>query len=181
MSIRARLTIAFLVISLLPLTIVSIISWVTANRAIREGVLDHVESVATIQTHRLEAIVQQDLERLSLVGSRTQLRALLNRYNRDQDPDDVEAMNKILVDALDSIPDFEQISVLDLQGTVIASTSEGEIGEEFGRQAFFRSGRERPHLEIISEEGAEKLGLRLTGPLVLSDEIIGVHRTSSRS
>ncbi len=174
MSIRARLTIAFLVISLLPLTIVSIISWVTANRAIREGVLDHVKSVATIQAHRLEAIVQQDLERLSLVGSRTQLRALLNRYNRDQDPDDVEAMNKILVDALDSIPDFEQISVLDLQGTVIASTSEGEIGEEFGRQAFFRSGRERPHLEIISEEGAEKIGLRLTGPLVLSDEIIGV-------
>ncbi|HCA48572.1 MAG TPA: hypothetical protein DEP45_14820, partial [Armatimonadetes bacterium] len=173
MSIRARLTAAFLAISLLPLTIVSIISWTTANRAIREGVLDHVESVASIQAHRLEAIARQDLERLSLVGSRTQLRASLNRYNSEHSLDDVEVMNKILVDALDSIPDFEQISVLDLQGTVVASTSQSEIGKRFGQEAFFLSGRDRPHVEIIPEDG-EQIGMRLTGPLMLSDEKLGV-------
>ncbi|MGI5817380.1 MAG: response regulator, partial [Armatimonadota bacterium] len=174
MSIRARLTLAFLAISLLPLAIVSAIAWTTAHRSIREHVLDHLESVATVQANRLAAIVEQNLERLSLVASRTQLRIVLARYTREHDDVDVEMMNRILEDALYSIPSFEAILVLDLTGTVVASTDEERIGERLAREEFFVRGREGAVADIVFLDDAGEVKVLLAMPLTLNYEPIGV-------
>lgn len=174
MSIRARLTLAFLAISLVPLAVVSIISWTTARRSVRAEVLDHLESVATVQAHRLEAIVNQNLERLSLVASRTQLRICLDRYSRERQMADVENMNQILTDALDSIPAFEAISVLDLNGVVVAATEPARIGEELADSEVFIRGLEERVADMVFLDDAGEVKVRLAGPLSLNYETIGV-------
>jgi len=174
MSIRARLTLAFLAISLLPLAVVSIISWTTAERSIREEVLDHLESVATVQAHRLEAILEQNLERLSLVASRTQLRISLERYSREHGAADVQKMNLILTDALASIPSFEAISVLDITGTVVASTEGESIGDRRGGEEFFLRGRDAAVADMIFLDPQGEVKVLLAGPLSLNGQMIGV-------
>lgn len=180
MSIRARLTLAFLALALLPLAIVSAISWTTAQYTIREEVLDQLEAVATVQAHRLEAIIEQNLERLSLVASRTQLRLSLDEYRRTGDPAQVQVMNRILRDAWANMPSFRAISVLDRFGVVVASTEPAQIGECMAADEAFIRGRRQPVADIFRLNEQGEVRVLLARPLTLDGAVIGVVVIRSR-
>jgi len=176
MSTRARLTVAFFVISLLPLRVVSAISWTTAHRSIREQVLDHLESIATVQANRLQAIVEQNLE----------------RYNRERGDAYRQKMDRILADALASIPSFEALSVpgviagrsrvdniLDLTSDYAGLGQTGETvvarsGED-GQAIFLTPLRHRAETALThapSSEGTLPIERALAGDEVLIDDAV---------
>ena len=97
MKIKPKLTLAFILASLVPLVILSIFSYNNAKETVTNGVLNQIQSVAVIQKHRIESIISQNLERLALVSSRTQLRISLDSYLKQNSTADQEMMNDILL------------------------------------------------------------------------------------
>ena len=175
MKIKPKLTLAFLLASLVPLVVLGVFSYVNARETVTNGVLNQLQSVAVIQKHRVESIVSQNLERLALVSSRTQLRISLDSYLKQNSIADQERMNTILLDARSSIKDFEEIYVLNLDGEVVASTSETMIGSLLANEGAFIRGRAEENsgaLLFLDETG--ELKASLSGPLYLEDEPIGV-------
>jgi two-component system NtrC family sensor kinase len=175
MKIKTKLTLAFLLASLVPLVVLGVLSYLNAREAVTNGVLNQLQSVAVIQKHRIESIISQNLERLALVSSRTQLRISLDSYIKQGNITEQERMNTALRDSLASITDFEAIHLLDLNGEVVASTSETMIGSSLANEEAFTRGRAEEHSgALLFLDETEKLKAYLSGPLYLEDELIGV-------
>ncbi|MGD9116807.1 MAG: PAS domain S-box protein [Dehalococcoidia bacterium] len=174
MKISTQILLAFLLIALIPLLTISFLAYYNTRSALTSEVLNHLESVADIQENRIESIVEQNLERLSLVSSRTQLRLSLHSYIESPNSADQERMDSILLDACASVSDFENISVITLDGTVVAATDTSRIGATYPHEAVFLEGQtgNNAHTFFIGEDG--RLAMYLNGPLYLEDELLGV-------
>ncbi|MCK5348644.1 MAG: PAS domain S-box protein, partial [Desulfobacula sp.] len=112
-------------------------------------------------------------ERLALVSSRTQLRLSLKKFIEDSKKEYQAKMNKILRDACASIPSFKSISVMTLDGKIVASTDASVLGKDASNMEAFVQGKIRHRVDILFLED-ERLWLHLAGPLNLDDKKIGV-------
>jgi signal transduction histidine kinase len=174
MKINTQLLLAFLVIALIPLGIISFLSYFNSKDALTSEVLHHLESVADIQESRVSGIVEQNLERLKLVSSRTQLRLSLDSYISNPNTADQYKINAILLDACASVKDFETISIITLDGIVVASTDEARIGAGYPDTEIFVKGQNENNADtfFLTEDG--ELSVYLNGPLYLEDRLLGV-------
>jgi C4-dicarboxylate-specific signal transduction histidine kinase len=174
MKINSKLLLVFVIIALIPLGIISILSYVNAKEALTHEVLSHLESVAEIQGNRVESIVEQNLERLNLVSSRTQLRLSLDSFIKNLNADDQDEINQILLDTRSSVSSFRDISVLTLDGKVIASTDADKIGDTRLADEVFIRGQNENTADIFFLDENKSLCVYLSGPLYLEDKLLGV-------
>ncbi|GAB6043417.1 sensor histidine kinase [Endothiovibrio diazotrophicus] len=177
MTIRTKLLLVILPPSLAALLLLGGLAFLTARQGITGEVLQHLESVASIQGHRLGAIVDRNLERLQLVASRTQLRLSLRSYNQ---ADSVESrallqarMTRIIADARASIADFRTISIYGRDGRVAASTDPQRVGRDRGDDPPVVEGFARASADRLFRAADGSVGVRLSGPLQLDGETIG--------
>lgn len=156
MTINAKLRLAFLLVALLLLGSTAVQRWMTAHILIDQQ-LDQLETAAEIQKRQLDALITNNGERLALVASRTRLRTKLNDHVKGVGTaeDTRVEVERILRDALSSIPDFEAIVVTSLNGRVIASTNEGEAGRDAAKESWYLKGRDGPSLNTfaLGEDG----------------------------
>ena len=83
MNIRSKLILAFLSIALSIGILTNGLFYFSAKKNLTRQILNQLESIASIQHHRIRGIVAQNLERWGLVASRTQLRISLAAFNVD--------------------------------------------------------------------------------------------------
>jgi len=174
MKIRSKLILALLLVALVPLAVASVPSYYVAERSLKDGAQRHLESVATTQEHGIEASVDQNLEKLVLVASRTQLRVSLRNYIQARSSADQEKMNTILLDARSSVGSFEALSVLTLEGEVVASTNPQDIGANHAGERLLTAGQVASPGDIFLLDDAAGLKLQLAAPLILEGESLGV-------
>ena len=174
MKIQSKLILAFLALSLPFLVVTNIIFYVSEKNALSHNILNHLESVASIQQHRIHDIAKQNAERLSLVTSRTQLRISLEQFLATGDKQHKVKMNKILRDAQASIADFKHIYVYSRDGVIASSSDLSMIEGEHLNEDIFISGRESIKVDLFYLDADQKLSLRLVAPLYLENNFLGV-------
>lgn len=174
MKITAKVTLSFLVMVLVSLLVTGIFSYVITEKALTRQVFNQLQSVAAIQQNRVKAIMDQNLERLLLVSSRTQLRLTLASFLENPKSEYQDKMNRILVDARGAISSFEDISVLTLTGEVVASTDPAKIGSQYPDEEFFVRGRTDNTVDIFYLDEDTDIRLHLSGPLYLEKKVLGV-------
>jgi signal transduction histidine kinase len=134
------LTVAILITVL----IVGLVSVRSAESALEERILHSLSAVATSKEVEIVSIVEQDFERVSLIASRTKLRECLVGIE-EGDPKSgelVAKMNQILDDALHSVEALQEISAMDTEGKIVASTNRDIIGKDMAYSQFFAGGKE---------------------------------------
>ncbi len=174
MKIQSKLIFAFLVVSLPLLIITNIIFYGSEKKVLSRNILNHLESVASIQQHRIHEIAQQNAERLRLVASRTQLRLSLEKFLASADPQHQVKMNQILRDAQASIPDFSHIYVYSPEGMIVASNVSVSVEEKHLHEGLFMSGREKNRVDLFYLDADQNFVLHLAGPLYLDNIFLGV-------
>jgi len=174
MRIRSKLATTYTVISLLGLTFISALFYFYVREILTTSTLRHLESVSSLQRHRIDGIIDQNLERIDLVSSRTQLRITLQRYIANKRHDDYNKLLLILNDALKSISSFNVISILDRSGRVIVSTRPTRLARDYSQYVFFDSSRKENNASHFFLDEKDQLQLYLSGPLLMNDALIGV-------
>ena len=174
MKINTRLALVFLLISLIPLAGIGMLACFIAQKALTRQVLNQLESVAVVQKNRVESIVDRNLERLVLVSSRTQLRLSLENFTRDPKSQYQDMMNRILLDARSSIGGFRHISVLTLDGKVVASTDMAKLYTEHADEEFFIRGQIENSADLFFLDEDQNVRAYLSGPLSLENILLGV-------
>ncbi len=174
MRIHTKLALLLLPISLFLVVVISISSFYKAKAVITQQILNQLESVASIQQHRIDSIISQNLERLVLVSSRTQLRLSLESFIKNPKSQHQKKMNRILHDARSSIVDFRNISILTPTGQVAASTDTSQIGTKHAAEAFFIRGQKKNNVDIFFLDEQQNVRVYLSGPLYLEDRFLGV-------
>ncbi len=174
MKISFKLASTFLVVALVPLVLGSAAVYLYAKNSHTAQIRNQLESVASIQKNRLDSLLQQNLERLSLIASRTQLRLSLDAFLQSGASSQQDRMIKILLDARQSISDIQRISVLSPEGRVVASTERSRIGLDEARSAYFIRGLQQANSDAVKLDDAGELMFILSGPLMLNERSIGV-------
>jgi len=174
MKIQSKLILAFLALSIPLLVVTNIIFYSSEKKALSHNILNHLESVASIQQNRIHDIAQQNAERLKLVASRTQLRLSLERFLSSSDQQHQDKMNKILRDAKESILDFKHISVYSPDGVIVASSDSSRHENEHLHGDSFAKGKEGNKVDLFSLDTDQSLSLHLAGPLCLENKFLGV-------
>ncbi|MCK4336164.1 MAG: HAMP domain-containing protein [Candidatus Aenigmarchaeota archaeon] len=144
-----------------------------SKASIEEQVKSKLDSVTKSRASHVKEFLNRYVEGLSLVSSRTQLRLSLDSYNKDGKIEHKEKMRRILNDAISSIKDFKDIFILNLDGKVVVSTDENLENRDYSNEEFFVKGRGGNNLFFVSDENSEPF-FRLSGPLLLNEELIGV-------
>jgi PAS domain S-box-containing protein len=174
MKIRKKLLASILLVAIVPLIIITLSYYLFLKRIIINQVVDHLESVATIQEQRVNDIIDRNLERMDLVSSKTQLRISMGEYLRKPNSEDQQKMNKILHDARASISDFRHISVISAEGEVVASTDGKTIGKNYAGEKYFIDGLKRKTFDNFFLDINGNLRVRLSGPIFLDHDFLGV-------
>lgn len=173
MKLGTKITWVFLLFALASLGIGGGSSYLLAKRILTRQALNQLQSVASIQKTRVEHLLDGYFAQLALVASRTQLRISLDRFNKERNSSDQQAMNRILRDARSAVAIFEDVSVFNPQGVVVVSTDHSLIGTTPSDQAPFKVGLEESRIEPLSLDAAGRSKFYLTAPLHLDNRLLG--------
>ena len=174
MKINIKILSAFLLLSLIPLVIISVIAYSITEETFAKQVLSRLENVVSLQKHRIESIVAQNLDRLALISSNTKLRMSLNNYIKLKKTAEQQWMHAILLNIQSSISDFKDLSILTLGGEVAVSTNLEKFSKTYSDKEFFIKGKKRNNAESFFLDENQNLGIYLSGPLYYKDELLGV-------
>ncbi len=174
MRIRTRLTIVLLLVALVPLAGVSITGYIIGRHIVTRQVLNQLESVASIQKSRVENMLRQNDERLSLLESRTTLTSVLDTYNSHPGTDVQTLLYPNLIGARSAVQSFQSIFILNPGGTVIASTDPSIIGTSKAEEAYFKDGKGHNISDIFFTDSHGKLMRYLAGPITYDGKLLGV-------
>jgi len=174
MNIRTKLSVTYLTVSLAALAFISIFIYFYVKNTLTAEVMSHLASVSSIQANRVEGIIEQNLERLRLVSSRTQLRISLHEYINKKDRSHFDKLQLIINDALVSTGSFNIISILDINGNVIASTNPARSSLNYGNYDFFSNAKVENNAEHFFLDEKNQLQVYLSGPLTINDKLVGI-------
>jgi len=174
MRLQTRLTLAILLIALLPLGVLSLVLYANYRDDLTAAVLDHLQSTASVQQARVSGILDRNAERLALVASRTQLRLSLQRYLQEPDPADQARMTRILRDAVRSIDGLVAITVYDIGGQPVATTAGEPPGRPPPDPALLARARGGAFVDHIVRSEAGQPHAHLAGPMFLDGAVLGV-------
>lgn len=173
-SFKVKIFIAFLGIAMIPFVITGYFSYVLLFNSIQNSIVDRLNAVAQIQESRLQSTVGDYIKDISLITSRTQLRALLKRYGVAPNNVDKEAIRLILNDTLLSLQEIHELRVYTPQGELVVSTSHEDEEGIFYDNEFITAGLDSTLIHGIFKDDNNILRVRVVGPFMLNDEVIGM-------
>ncbi|MEE4242641.1 MAG: HAMP domain-containing protein [Desulfopila sp.] len=175
MKIRTKIFTILFSSSLSLLLLAGVVFYTSEKNTLKEQIYKQLQSVASLQHARLESIIEQNVERLRLVASRTQLRISLEKYLKNWDGGQhQDKMVRILNDAKASIESFHDIHILSAAGVPIASTAQGDfIGTLPIDAGLLERSRSHYSADTLYLDEGKNLRILLSGPLSLSGEFLG--------
>lgn len=161
----------FILIFLLLLSLGIIASYIIYSNQYDKA-RDQLLSLSEIQKSRLEEVGEKYYERLQGVTSRTALRNNLYSYNQTSNKEYILTIRNIITDALNSIDDFESISIINEDNLIIASTNLALEGKRFSPALSENDNKYENKILIYNEENQTPRAY-LIGPLVIDNKFLG--------
>lgn len=172
MKLNLKVTLALLLVSLLPLGFFGMLALHQASRDISGFIQQYLLVNTTRTSTQVHMLLDRFTERVRLVASPTQLRVSLEHFIRTADEVDRARMIDMLDDTRGSIASFESISIAGRSGLVVASTDPELQGVDLSDDPLFSDAHEGVAVEGLRVEGGE-VKCRFMGPVNLDDRHIG--------
>lgn len=174
MSIVQKIILWFLGLILVPTVFVGGLLFVSFRDKITDAVVDQLKYTATVQQNKIEEFVGNNQELLASYTNRVLLPAALSKYLSTQAPTDLQLLNDTLASAQDANRQLRTISILDFNGTVIASSDPDEIGNNLTNRYNFSAAKQENTMSdpYVNPDG--KLSIDLSGPVQFKGKAIGV-------
>ena len=185
-SLSARLIFYFLLLSLVPVAIVGLTSFIRARQALQEAVLDQLIVNAALKEDILNRWIiaqEKDVTFVSLSEEITPMATILLEPEGISEEEwlvNRARLTQYLFDVRILKRDFAELFILNLDGEVVASTKPENIGLNYSHERFFREGQlvtsvQKVYLSTITGQPALSIG----APLLREDSrrlgVFGAH------
>jgi PAS domain S-box-containing protein len=174
MSLKIKFFIAFFIISFIPGTLLTVVTFTKTEAEVVRLVNRELSDIAKIQESRTNEALDRYIEKAELITSSTQLRNLVGEYNRSTQETHYQNIKKILEDAKNSVETINTISVLDLDKKIIASTDPSPNISGQSRDDYFDVGAKNHTLVNVYKDRNNILQVIIVGPIVQGGELVGV-------
>jgi PAS domain S-box-containing protein len=173
MGIRARLIFFALLVTVIPGLFFTLLLWKNMERNLIEEERSHLDSLAELTKDRLLGAIELNVDRVSLITSRVQLRTALERYLQDGSEASLRSMKASLVLAKKSVESIQGVFLLDATGRLLISTDTLDSAPDFLQSPIFARGKEKPTVLLL---GPNPLGdiLLASAPITVDGNLLGV-------
>lgn len=155
--------------------IIGTFNYISAKQVLTNEILNKLENIATVEEINIKNVVEDTREKIKLISTRLQLKIDLDKYNNNIDrKESLLFLNKTINTIKSAINNFEEISLYDLTGTIVASTNNSVVGKNYAKDKFFLQGKSQNELSFLYRDTNNEIKSHLTGPLVLDGKLIGV-------
>lgn len=174
MLLKYKLFIILSAIGMIPFFIIGVLCYSYAREILTEEAFSRISSLRSSKVEQVEEYLLFDKEKLQLVSSKTQMRQLVDDYIKENDPEDLVKLNRILADTKKSVENITEILITNAQGYVIASTNTALIGQSKTEERFFVNGKLQESVDIFSRDQNSRLAHYLSGPIIYNNTPVGV-------
>ncbi len=171
MKLRYKLISGYFAIFLTIAILMGIFFSKVGEAIILHQIHEHLITTSVTRADHIETYLNQNIERLKLITSRTALRNNINQYNLEPSEELHKAIQTIIKDAKEPLPEIERICIINPEGNVIASTQETLIGRDVSSETFFKPGLIYEGAYFTKEDNSYKL--IIAGPIFLEGNLIG--------
>jgi hypothetical protein len=183
MTIKLKLIITFLALTVIPMLFVGVLSFYNAEQALQEGEFENLWNIAEGKEAELLSYLQSKRERASSFASDGFIQDEMERLNsisgspeRIKENNTVVSHLKVNKKPLDA--EIIDVHLYDLDGVLIASTDEAEWGENATEEKFFIEGKNSVYIaEAKKYQGhEEEMFIAVSAPVhsKTSNQVIGV-------
>ncbi len=174
-TLRWRFFTEYLIIGLLPLLFVSTVMWVVAHKESVHSQLQALEAVAQIQSERVEKLLSEHREHFEEVVSDPAIRVAAvyaGACVSARATSEVDTMLTVMRDA--HVSALSDLSLVDLDGCVHASTDPSRIGRDVSDDPIFFEGLHAIFIgELHSNERGELVRTK-AAPITADHVVVGV-------
>ena len=143
---------SFVFIAILPLAFVSLLIFYTADHIITENVLSHLATIAQTQEARINMVLERDISRLKDISHQPKIVEAFTAYTRENNLEQKARIRELLQDAQSLVSRFKSITLVGLDGKVIASTGRALEGEDYSRRQEFIKGRKSSFINFFPKK-----------------------------
>lgn len=174
MRLIEKITLLLLGISLLPLAVVGSLLYSSAKTTLQNQTTEQLSSIATVQEHRLNDIRSQNLKRLADFNSRELLRTQLDTYGRTRDKKALANINASLNDAKRLGGDIRNVTIIDKDGDLVASTEKETMATHQLAGELFKQSIGQNSIRVAFKDNGNEAVFYLSGPLEFGSSKIGM-------
>ena len=137
--------------------------------------MNKLENIATLGEKNTEDVIAENLEKIKLISTNLQLKIELDKYNNNIDRNKSQvSMNNIINPIKSTIKNFDDISIRDLTGTIVASTNKSAIGKNHANDKLFIQGKLQNDISIFFNDKNNKIKLYVGSHIIYNDKLIGL-------
>lgn len=161
MKIRWKLLTLFLAIALVPVTTVSVVSYLTIKNELRKKDTSQLMSVAIKQERHINSLLDSKREDVYRLANKYTLQTALNDVlaRKAQTTDHI---NEVLIDAKANTAEIQTIYLTDLKRNVIASTNPQSIGAAIPEKFLVQPKGQVAELSLVHDDADKKDKLCIT-------------------
>ncbi len=142
LNITQKLIISLILISLLPYAAVTYFNYSSEKAALEKSVSDDLSALVEAKNTHINTVVNFRIEQVKEISTSNFMQQIETGKTGD--------INLNLLRVQKQIPEFLEISALDLNGTVVASTEAGLINKNYAGEDFFKNGTKGLYLGNIN-------------------------------
>ncbi|RZN36132.1 MAG: HAMP domain-containing protein [Methanophagales archaeon ANME-1-THS] len=147
------------------------------SKAIMEQqVEDHLEVIAAARARHIELFLEENREKIELIASSRSFKDFLTARQEGRDlTTTYEMVNARLESILEAEHEYGELSLLDEEGIVVASTDGASVGHDRSEDPLFLAGRGRTYIQDAhASRVTGKPVLSIATPVVEQNEFLGV-------
>ena len=171
MKIANKLTLYFLVVLIIPLSVISFVLLKNSQTNLENQVIKSLEISADEKESFIQAFFQGKIDLTQAIAEGTVLKEQFGQYNDSPSKEKKDALSGLLRDSLFGIADVESLSLINTGGIVIASTNTIKIGTNESKETFITEGINKAGIYFCVPN--EKVEISFIAPVVLKNKTIG--------
>ena len=143
---RLNLIVFFVVLALLPLSVVSFINISQQGQQAQSQVEEQLRSITELKANQLDQWLSQGTLALNIILSNNTVRQLIATYATAPEslsPEQIDTLNSDITAFADSNRYFEEFTVYDLEGSILLASNRGDLGKVVTLQPYFTSSLNR--------------------------------------
>lgn len=174
MKIYPKTAIILISASIVPLIIISLVSYILAEKTITREELAHLQAVASIQKRRVESRIGRNRERLDLITSRVPMRVAMLEFMKTGERKQQDIVIAAISGAKEAVKEIKKVYVLSPDGRVLASTERAMHGADHSGMEYFIRGKRGYSLDLLSLDAKGEVANYLSAPIYHDGKAIGV-------
>ena len=173
-SLKSKLLVIFLVISLVPLVLGAIIAYNVSSVALKSEIFNHLGSVTDSRANHIADYISNELIIIAGLARGSKLEAEF-----EKSAPALEALQDVITRDISRFPMFAEIFIMDASGKIIATSDKAHLDLDKSNDEYFTGALSgKPHFKSVYKSSLTgKIGYSVSAPIIHkgTGKIVGVY------